>query len=76
MRLFVATGVFCSVVVTPVILKQFGLDIQTWQTIVCCSVSVLCYKGVKWVEGLIIQRLGLDRRNICDNDEDDQRGGE
>ena len=68
LRLFVATGVFVSVVGTPAALWALGLDIELWRTIICCALSVFCVKGVKWAEAWIIKRLGIDRRDNCNGD--------
>lgn len=62
LRLFVYTGVFVSVVGTPVALQTLGLDIELWRTVVCCGLSVFCVKGVSWTEAWIAKKLGIDRR--------------
>lgn len=63
LRLFVMTGIFVSVVGTPVALNVFGLDINIWETAICCTMSAFCIKGVKWAELWIMKRLGIDRRS-------------
>jgi len=63
LRLFVVTGVFVSIVGTPVVVSLFGLDTNTWETTVCCALSVFCIKGVEWAEKYIALKLGIDRRN-------------
>ena len=66
LKLFVATGVFASVIGTPVVLQVVGLDIEIWRTAICCGIAVFCYRGVIWAESVIRQKLGIDRRK---NDE-------
>lgn len=62
LRLFVATGMFAAVVGTPATLNLLGLDVVLWKTVVCCTLSVFCWEGVRWVRTVIMQRLGLERR--------------
>lgn len=70
LRLFVATGVFVSVVGTPVTLWALGLDIDIWRTAICCGLSVFCVKLVKWAEAWIVKRLGINRRYSGQDDAD------
>lgn len=69
LRLFVVTGVFAAIVGTPVALWTLGLDVNLWQTVICCGLSVFCVKMIDWAEAWIVKQLGIDRRHEGNSDE-------
>ena len=69
LRLFIMTGVFISVIGTPVVLFYFGLAHETWSPFVSSALSVTCYSSVKWLEAVIAKRLGIERRRVERNRE-------
>lgn len=72
LRLYVMTGIFVAVVGTPAALHLFGLDIELWQGVICCGLSVFCYHLVKWGEAWIRIRLGIERRGWRRRDEHEE----
>ena len=62
LRMYVATGVFASVVGTPAALAAFGLEIEIWKTAVCCGISAVFLRFIKYGEVWLMKKLEIERR--------------